>query len=178
MFGPRSDIQELESRLWRAKICDVATWLLQAFHGGRRRLWPLRMPGVEPGSQAWEACMMPLHYMRSEDLKRQKLLQESIRKSALNIIAQLANALAPAASPVPPLDCAGRSGSSASSSAPQRWSPEAAYAPASTFLPGCIFCAHLESYILSCRNKSLHVRVTRAATMKQLAQTAEGGQAS
>ena len=25
----------------------------------------MRMPGVEPGSQAWEACMMPLHYMRS-----------------------------------------------------------------------------------------------------------------
>ena len=24
----------------------------------------LRKPGVEPGSQAWEACMMPLHYMR------------------------------------------------------------------------------------------------------------------
>ena len=24
----------------------------------------MRMPGVEPGSQAWEACMMPLHYMR------------------------------------------------------------------------------------------------------------------
>ena len=24
----------------------------------------VRMPGVEPGSQAWEACMMPLHYMR------------------------------------------------------------------------------------------------------------------
>ena len=23
----------------------------------------MRMPGVEPGSQAWEACMMPLHYM-------------------------------------------------------------------------------------------------------------------
>ena len=23
----------------------------------------VRMPGVEPGSQAWEACMMPLHYM-------------------------------------------------------------------------------------------------------------------
>ena len=22
------------------------------------------MPGVEPGSQAWEACMIPLHYMR------------------------------------------------------------------------------------------------------------------
>ena len=24
----------------------------------------MRMPGVEPRSQAWEACMMPLHYMR------------------------------------------------------------------------------------------------------------------
>ncbi len=24
----------------------------------------MRMPGVKPGSQAWEACMMPLHYMR------------------------------------------------------------------------------------------------------------------
>ena len=27
----------------------------------------LRMPGVEPGSQAWEACMMPLHYMRGDN---------------------------------------------------------------------------------------------------------------
>ena len=26
---------------------------------------PVRMPGVEPGSQAWEACMIPLHYMRA-----------------------------------------------------------------------------------------------------------------
>ena len=25
---------------------------------------PMRTPGVEPGSQAWEACMMPLHYVR------------------------------------------------------------------------------------------------------------------
>jgi hypothetical protein len=24
----------------------------------------LRTPGVEPGSQAWGACMMPLHYVR------------------------------------------------------------------------------------------------------------------
>ena len=23
-----------------------------------------RTPGVEPGSQAWEACMIPLHYVR------------------------------------------------------------------------------------------------------------------
>ena len=25
----------------------------------------MRTPGVEPGSQAWEACMMPLHYVRA-----------------------------------------------------------------------------------------------------------------
>jgi hypothetical protein len=24
----------------------------------------MRMPAVEPGSQAWGACMMPLHYIR------------------------------------------------------------------------------------------------------------------
>ena len=29
----------------------------------------MRTPGVEPGSQAWEACMMPLHYMRSVGLQ-------------------------------------------------------------------------------------------------------------
>jgi hypothetical protein len=25
---------------------------------------PMRTPGVEPGSQAWKACMIPLHYVR------------------------------------------------------------------------------------------------------------------
>ena len=24
----------------------------------------LRTPGIEPGAQAWEACMLPLHYER------------------------------------------------------------------------------------------------------------------
>ena len=39
---------------------------------GRKRLsrggggCEMRMPGVEPGSQAWEACMMLLHYMRCD----------------------------------------------------------------------------------------------------------------
>jgi hypothetical protein len=27
----------------------------------------MRTPGVEPGPQAWEACMMPLHYVRDAD---------------------------------------------------------------------------------------------------------------
>ena len=30
----------------------------------------MRTPGVEPGSQAWEACMMPLHYVRLCDASR------------------------------------------------------------------------------------------------------------
>ena len=24
----------------------------------------MRLPGVEPGAQAWKACMLPLHYRR------------------------------------------------------------------------------------------------------------------
>ena len=32
----------------------------------------MRTPGVKPGSQAWEACMMPLHYVRLWVLLRKK----------------------------------------------------------------------------------------------------------
>ena len=32
--------------------------------GGGPRATKMRTPGVQPGSQTWEACMMPLHYMR------------------------------------------------------------------------------------------------------------------
>ena len=31
----------------------------------RKRLMEMCMPGVEPGPHAWEACMIPLHDMRS-----------------------------------------------------------------------------------------------------------------
>ena len=34
-----------------------------------RALCVVRTPGVEPGSQAWEACMIPLHYMRFRNRK-------------------------------------------------------------------------------------------------------------
>ena len=34
-----------------------------------KRCQQMRTPGVEPGSQAWEACMMPLHYVRCWRLK-------------------------------------------------------------------------------------------------------------
>ena len=30
----------------------------------KTRVEHMRTPGVEPGPQAWEACMMPLHYVR------------------------------------------------------------------------------------------------------------------
>ena len=50
-------------RLWsldRSECCAESTeaWTLLA------SLHTLRTPGVEPGSQAWGACMMPLHYVR------------------------------------------------------------------------------------------------------------------
>ena len=32
----------------------------------------MRTPGVELGSQAWEACMMPLHYVRSCHTKKMR----------------------------------------------------------------------------------------------------------
>ena len=28
----------------------------------------MRPPGIEPGAQAWEACMLPLHYVRLRPL--------------------------------------------------------------------------------------------------------------
>ena len=36
--------------------------------GGLHRGDQMRTPGVEPGSQAWEACMIPLHYVRCYSL--------------------------------------------------------------------------------------------------------------
>ena len=40
----------------------------------------VRRPGIEPGSQEWESCMIPLHQRRSDipeqDLRNQQLFQE------------------------------------------------------------------------------------------------------
>jgi hypothetical protein len=32
--------------------------------------WKMRTPGIEPGAQAWEACMLPLHYERVPKIER------------------------------------------------------------------------------------------------------------
>ena len=40
----------------------------------------LRRPGIEPGSQEWESCMIPLHQRRfdipEQDLRNEQLFQE------------------------------------------------------------------------------------------------------
>ena len=42
---------------------DVMMWICWS---SARKEAKLRTPGVEPGSQAWEACMMPLNYVRHD----------------------------------------------------------------------------------------------------------------
>ena len=42
----------------------------------------LRTPGVEPGSQAWEACMMPLHYVRAGNRGNDMIHSKSTRLAA------------------------------------------------------------------------------------------------
>ncbi len=53
----------------RLGLAAVPRGVRQTLKKAGRHAWgwspdKLRMPGDEPGSQAWEACMMPLHYMR------------------------------------------------------------------------------------------------------------------
>jgi hypothetical protein len=45
---------------WHKASSIVATCV----QSGSWALKKMRMPGIQPGSQAWQACMMPLHYMR------------------------------------------------------------------------------------------------------------------
>ena len=44
----------------------------------------MRMPGVEPGSQAWGACMMPLHYVRLQKI----LTEKNVRITSLHAACQ------------------------------------------------------------------------------------------
>ena len=57
--------QHMDDRSWQNRLCDgmdVIEQLLDSAVG--HTLSKMRMPGIEPGSQAWEACMMLLRYMR------------------------------------------------------------------------------------------------------------------
>ena len=72
MYVRTADIKDLliadyhmDDRSWQNRLCDgmdVIEQLLDSAVG--HTLSKMRMPGIEPGSQAWEACMMLLHYMR------------------------------------------------------------------------------------------------------------------
>ena len=49
----------------------------------------LRTPGIEPGSQAWEACMMPLHYVCQIDIGQCVITQQN---DTMNVSSQGADA--------------------------------------------------------------------------------------
>ncbi len=78
------------SQLWIHHFAAYHCVLVEMRHStGRRtegagaRQVQLRTPGVEPGSQAWEACMMPLHYVRHVHVPLVSLLTASSSKSSL-----------------------------------------------------------------------------------------------
>ena len=55
----------MDDRSWQNRLCDGMDLIEQLLDSAvGRTLSKMRMPGIEPGSQAWEACMMPLHCMR------------------------------------------------------------------------------------------------------------------
>ena len=51
------------THFWCQKLSAVSPRSMW-WESAPKRAGIMRMPGVEPGSQAWEACMMPLHYVR------------------------------------------------------------------------------------------------------------------
>ena len=57
------------SRLTQCNDCKV---LVHSARAGNAK--DMRTPGVEPGSQAWEACMIPLHYVRWQGSLRMSFL--------------------------------------------------------------------------------------------------------
>ena len=55
--------RNLGLRRWGRSVADFRRTCARA---RLKSISKMRMPGVEPGSQAWEACMIPLHYMRPD----------------------------------------------------------------------------------------------------------------
>ena len=54
----------------------------------------MRTPGVEPGSQAWKACMMPLHYVRLPLLNLRQLKHAKTTHTHTNTSGQFSKRLA------------------------------------------------------------------------------------
>ena len=89
---------KFRTKMRSRRICEVTVILVQqGLYSSIPDLYfviytpRLRMPGVEPGSQAWEACMIPLHYMRSAytcglpPLRSVEKMGESPKHCILNI---------------------------------------------------------------------------------------------
>ena len=55
-----SQLKDIRSSLIRFRVARLCI-ILGRMYAHRQNM---RMPGVEPGSQAWKACMIPRHYMR------------------------------------------------------------------------------------------------------------------
>ena len=59
----------------------------------------LRMLGIEPRAQAWEACMLPLHYMRSRNPKelegRARVLPLRVARKEMQLLHSTKEADAP-----------------------------------------------------------------------------------
>ena len=49
----------------------------------------MRTPGIEPGSQAWEACMIPLHYVRMRGEAKKKIYGPTTLKSKQMVVKKL-----------------------------------------------------------------------------------------
>ena len=72
MYVRTADIKDLpiadyhmDDRSWPNRLCDGMDLIEQLLDSAVGYTFSkMCMPGVELGSQAWEACMMPLHYMR------------------------------------------------------------------------------------------------------------------
>ena len=45
----------------------------------------LRRPGIEPGSQEWESCMIPLHQRRFDGSLLSARLAQSVEHETLNL---------------------------------------------------------------------------------------------
>ena len=58
------DAADLACMLEPTQHCPCAPHICINHESSGVATCPVRTPGVEPGSQAWEACMMPLHYVR------------------------------------------------------------------------------------------------------------------
>ena len=71
----------MDDRSWQNKLCDGMDLIGQALDSAIGHTFSrMRMPPVEPGSQAWKASMMPLHCMRRVRKPQQEDIMDFMRE--------------------------------------------------------------------------------------------------